>query len=172
MSKRLINNGGFTIIETLIVLAIAGIIMLIVFAAIPALNRSSRNNQRRQDINSILQAVSHFQLNNSGSMPDTSFSLASDHLTYYDGSTINLCPSALHTGVNIYSYANYFHSSGCAHVPSASLTSVDTVAILNYAKCDTSSPGAFTIHGAGFGDVVALFAVETGSGSEPQCQQL
>ncbi|MDQ3065292.1 MAG: prepilin-type N-terminal cleavage/methylation domain-containing protein, partial [bacterium] len=34
------NNKGFTIIEVLIVLAIAGLIMLIVFLAVPALQRN------------------------------------------------------------------------------------------------------------------------------------
>ena len=41
--------AGFTIIEVMIVLAIAGIIMAIVFLAIPAIQRSNRNTQRRSD---------------------------------------------------------------------------------------------------------------------------
>ena len=43
------DNKGFTIIEVLIVLAIAGLIMLIVFLAVPALQRNSRNTQRNND---------------------------------------------------------------------------------------------------------------------------
>lgn len=38
---------GFTIIEVMIVLAIAGVIMLVVLLAVPALQRNSRNYQRK-----------------------------------------------------------------------------------------------------------------------------
>ncbi len=49
MKTKLRNQKGFTIIEVLIVLAIAGLIMLIVFLAVPALQRNSRNTQRAND---------------------------------------------------------------------------------------------------------------------------
>lgn len=52
------KSEGFTIIEVLIVLAIAGLIMLIVFLAIPALQRNSRNNARNNDGSRISAAVS------------------------------------------------------------------------------------------------------------------
>lgn len=44
-------RNGFTIIEVLIVLAIVGFILLIVFLAVPTLNRNSRNYQRKQAVN-------------------------------------------------------------------------------------------------------------------------
>ena len=44
------RNQGFTIIEVMIVLAIAGLIMLIVFLAVPALQRNQRNTARKQDV--------------------------------------------------------------------------------------------------------------------------
>ena len=40
---------GFTIIEVLIVLAIAGLILLVVFLAVPALQRNARNTQRNAE---------------------------------------------------------------------------------------------------------------------------
>ena len=43
-------RGGFTIIEVVLVLAIAGLIFLMVFIALPALQRSQRDTQRRDDI--------------------------------------------------------------------------------------------------------------------------
>ena len=43
------KNDGFTIIEVLIVLAIAGLILLVVFLAVPALQRNSRNTSRNND---------------------------------------------------------------------------------------------------------------------------
>lgn len=52
------KTEGFTIIEVLIVLAIAGLIMLIVFIAVPALQRNSRNNARNQDASRLAAAIS------------------------------------------------------------------------------------------------------------------
>ncbi len=43
------THSGFTIIEILIVLAIAGLIMLIVFLAVPALERNARDYRRNHD---------------------------------------------------------------------------------------------------------------------------
>ena len=67
---------GFTIIEVLIVLAIAGLIMLIVFLAVPALQRNARNTNRKTDIGRIGGAATTVISNNNG---DTS-SLTSANL--------------------------------------------------------------------------------------------
>jgi prepilin-type N-terminal cleavage/methylation domain-containing protein len=60
------SNKGFTIIEVLIVLAIAALILLIVFLAVPALQRSSRNTQRKNDAAGIGGAIANFVSNNNG----------------------------------------------------------------------------------------------------------
>ena len=65
------NEKGFTIIEVMIVLAIAGLIMLIVFLAVPALQRNSRNTQAKNEASNILAAVGEFVSNNNGTMPTT-----------------------------------------------------------------------------------------------------
>lgn len=62
------NQKGFTIIEVLIVLAIAGLIMVIVFLAVPALQRNSRNTQRTNDAARTAAAVSECLANNNGSV--------------------------------------------------------------------------------------------------------
>jgi len=71
MLKQLKNrkSEGFTIIEVLIVLAIAALILLIVFLAVPALQRSSRNTQRKNDASAIAGAVANYISNNGGSLP-------------------------------------------------------------------------------------------------------
>lgn len=56
MLKRT-NNKGFTIIEVLIVLAIAGLIMLVVFLAVPALRRNAANSGRTNDAAKVSSAV-------------------------------------------------------------------------------------------------------------------
>lgn len=65
------KQEGFTIIEVLIVLAIAGLIMLIVFLAVPALQRNSRNTSLKNDASAIGGAVAEFVTNNNGVMPAT-----------------------------------------------------------------------------------------------------
>ena len=59
---------GFTIVEVLIVLSIASLILLVVFLAVPQLQRSARNNQRGADANKILTAVNECIVNNNGIM--------------------------------------------------------------------------------------------------------
>lgn len=60
------NSEGFTIIEVLIVLAIAGLIIAIVLFAVPTLQRNGRNTAIKSDANQILGYVSDFVANNDG----------------------------------------------------------------------------------------------------------
>jgi prepilin-type N-terminal cleavage/methylation domain-containing protein len=63
------NKKGFTIIEVVLVLAIAGLIFLMVFIALPALQRSQRNTRRRQDMARILAQFTEYSSNNGGQVP-------------------------------------------------------------------------------------------------------
>lgn len=60
------NKQGFTIIEVVLVLAIAGLIFLMVFIALPALQRSQRNTQRRDDYSMLVTAVNSYMSSNNG----------------------------------------------------------------------------------------------------------
>jgi prepilin-type N-terminal cleavage/methylation domain-containing protein len=64
-----IDKKGFTIIEVLIVLAIAGLILLVVFLAVPALQRNQRNTGRRNDAARIAAAVNDYVSNSNGTTP-------------------------------------------------------------------------------------------------------
>ena len=64
MKKR----NAFTIIEVVLVLAIAGLIFLMVFIALPALQRSQRNTRRRQDAARIASAITDYY-SNTGKLP-------------------------------------------------------------------------------------------------------
>lgn len=81
------NQKGFTIIEVLIVLAIAGLILLIVFLAVPALQRNSRNTQRKNDVAAILAAVSEFGNNNNGLMPNGTWTSTGGTVTVIGAAT-------------------------------------------------------------------------------------
>ncbi|MFZ1706447.1 MAG: type II secretion system protein [Candidatus Nanogingivalis sp.] len=63
------QKPAFTIIEVVLVLAIAGLIFLMVFIALPALQRNQRDTQRKNDIGRVLTAVQKYQANNRGNMP-------------------------------------------------------------------------------------------------------
>ena len=63
------HKKGFTIIEVVLVLAIAGLIFLMVFVALPALQRSQRNTQVRRDGERIFGLVADYQKNNHGKLP-------------------------------------------------------------------------------------------------------
>lgn len=61
-----LTKKGFTIIEVVLVLAIAGLIFLMVFLALPALQRSQRDAQRKQDIAMVVTALHNWKTNNKG----------------------------------------------------------------------------------------------------------
>ena len=71
MRKKQRATSGFTIIEVMIVLAIAGLIMLIVFLAVPALQRSARNTERKHDAGTLAASLSQFIGNHNGQMPNS-----------------------------------------------------------------------------------------------------
>lgn len=185
MSRRARNDAsGFTIVEVLIVLAIAGLVFSLIFLAIPALTRSSRNSERRTGVTSILHSVSFYALNHGGSIiPSCTFSGASSCVTlfqslslakisYYNG-TINtgfvVCDGAYSSGT-----LSYGTNPDCGSGPNQpARTDTDKVIIFNYQHCDPNTPGGSTNIGAGYSDVVALYAIETGSSANAgQCQEL
>ncbi len=70
MTKSNTNSKkGFTIIEVVLVLAIAGLIFLMVFVALPALQRSQRDTQRRDDMARLITAVQNYQANHKNRSP-------------------------------------------------------------------------------------------------------
>jgi prepilin-type N-terminal cleavage/methylation domain-containing protein len=66
MLTKLKQSKGFTIIEVMIVLAIAGLIILIVLLAVPALQRNGRNAAIKNDASAILAGFSTFATDNDG----------------------------------------------------------------------------------------------------------
>lgn len=67
--KKHKNYRGFTIIEVVLVLAVAGLIFLMIFLALPALQRSQRDTQRKNDARNLLAAIIEFQSHNKGRRP-------------------------------------------------------------------------------------------------------
>ncbi len=63
------TSKGFTVLETVLVLAIAGLILIAVFIAIPNLARSQRDTDRRGIFSKILSATSQYQASNRKALP-------------------------------------------------------------------------------------------------------
>lgn len=63
------NKSGFTIIEVVLVLAIAGMIFMIVFLAVPAMQRNQRDTRRKADLNRAIAAVSQYKSSHRGQLP-------------------------------------------------------------------------------------------------------
>lgn len=67
---NIVKQRGFTIIEVVLVLAIASLIFLMVFLALPALQAGQRDTDRKSDASKVLAALTTYQSNNNGANPD------------------------------------------------------------------------------------------------------
>ena len=146
LKKR--KQEGFTIIEVLIVLAIAGLILLIVFLAVPALQRNSRNTQRKSDVSALLAGINDYAGNSNGGAP-----------AYCTGTTTVDLSTAQQNGTSNAQVKLGYYNKGCAfsatttagHVgilqSPASVNALSTTASNDYVNvylggtCDPANPG-------------------------------
>jgi prepilin-type N-terminal cleavage/methylation domain-containing protein len=75
------KQNGFTIIEVVLVLAIAALIFLMVFIALPALQRSQRDTQRKADVARVQTAIQSYQSSNRNGLPAFDAGFISGYLT-------------------------------------------------------------------------------------------
>ena len=83
------NKKGFTIIEVVLVLAIAGLIFAMVFIALPALQRSQRDQSRKNDISTVAAAINNWNSanRNGGTFNEESLRKYVEKLDQYDKSS-------------------------------------------------------------------------------------
>jgi len=86
MQKKL-NNKGFTIVEVLIVLAIAGAILAAVLIAVPALQRSGRNATAKTAAQQIVSGIQESEAANGGAAPAGIASLSNGLITWTGGAS-------------------------------------------------------------------------------------
>lgn len=106
LKKLLKKDQGFTLIEVVLVLAIAGLILVIVFLAVQGAQRGRRDTERKNAAARLVAAAEQVASNNAGTLPATCAAIG----TAWNGggytcnggaaSTINLeyTPSALCAG--------------------------------------------------------------------------
>jgi len=91
------RNDGFTIIEVLIVLAIAGLMMMVVFLAVPALQRNARNSQRESDTSRVAAAVQEIVNNNNGNtagVTTANLQSSTGAMSFYGATDVLITPTA------------------------------------------------------------------------------
>ena len=71
MNLKTNQEKGFTIIEVVLVLAIAGLIFLMIFIAWPALQRNQRDTAKKNDVAVVATALGTWKSNKRGALPDT-----------------------------------------------------------------------------------------------------
>jgi prepilin-type N-terminal cleavage/methylation domain-containing protein len=158
MLKNLLNKKrqeGFSIVEVMIVLAIAGLIILVVFLAVPALQRNSRNTTKKSDVGSIGSLVGEYQGANGGKSP-AAISFTEGELTFTGGNSVKTAVSVGVSGVTI-------DTDGGTSVTAPT---GDAVVIATKVKCSSSSTHTIV---ASARSVAILYNVETAGGTAPQC---
>lgn len=160
------SASGFTIIEVLIVLAIAGLIMLIVFLAVPALQRSARNTQRKNDVAGILSGISTYVDNNGGTLPNAAgdYSMATPP-TFLIGAS----GAQEQTKLGYYTaYAAACGTAGDVCYGTATTITTDNAEIFFAATCTNASTATTT--GAGPRSFAVVYGIESNGAFASQCQ--
>lgn len=167
------SDSGFTIIEVMIVLAIAGLILLIVFLAIPALQRNSRNTQRKDEAGRVASAVSNFVSNNNGLVPTTAAQLTT---ILNDVGNFNIY-QGLATGTGAMAQGQFRVTSGAiGTAPTIAITGTaptDAIELDTAARCIPGGGGT-TQAGSSTRSMALLYTIEPGTGANYQvvCQDI
>ena len=149
MSKQELKQKGFTIIEVVLVLAIAALIFLMVFIALPALQRNQRDQARRTVMGKVASAVTTYQSNRRSQQPTTGALLA----PYADG-------VAAGTNGSLENGSYTLIVSAWATGATVGAANQSTIQVYTGAKCDPT--GAFSVVGTAK-QAAVLIGLENGS---------
>jgi prepilin-type N-terminal cleavage/methylation domain-containing protein len=150
------SSRGFTIIEVVIVLAIAGLILLLVFQAVPALQRNNRNTQIRNASATLLGGVNDFVAANNGRLPQGVNPDPTTGVVQFTGTFAGAQPVT----VNV---SSGYTITWTSTAPAAGVTG--TIALAGGFKCNNNVLGPATPRAA-----AALFNIENaGTTTAAQC---
>lgn len=160
MNKITKRQEGFTIIEVMIVLVIAAVILLIVFLAVPALQRNSRNTQRKNEVAAVLAGANEYEANNNGAAP-TTWTAATTTLSGPAGT------SPVTVKLGFYAGADVALANG-THAPANIDTEAGRMFLQTGAKC--TAAGGTTNVGASSRQLAAIYVLE-GNPNVSKCQE-
>ena len=162
------SKKGFTIIEVVLVLAIAGLIFLMVFVALPTMQRSQRDTQRRNDYAAFAANITNYLTNNNGNLPKAGATLdpkkyVNDAGTDGAGKTYSITVvTCTKTSVTVdgVAYANSCGNSGINPLTVMNQNAAPQIYLVLKAKCNTVQ--GLTMTSAGNRDFAVLGQLESG----------
>ncbi len=164
MNKNLQQRKGFTIIEVVLVLAIAALIILMVFIAWPALQRTQRDQARKNDVALIGSIVGTYKSNNRGNLPNA---CQLSKLAYDQGTNIykaEECSGTDQRG-DIVSTGSSLQGGGDGKFTE----DTGKVYYLTAHKCGANNKAS---SGATGRQAAVVYAVEANGTPAPQCQDI
>ena len=157
-------KAGFTIIEVVLVLAIAGLIFLMVFVALPTLQKSQKDTQRRNDIARVGTALLNYYANNKKLPNKNEQNITQTFIDNYLGGSdfkdpngepyklhIDIIQSSASYGTPVNNYINGNNDSY-------------KIAIYENAKCGSGSDVGKAVYNAGASNYAVMYDLE-GSGT-------
>lgn len=134
------KKDGFTIIEVVLVLAIAGLIFLMVFIAWPALQRSQHDTQRRNDMARFITQLDSYKTNNGGKVPAAN----QNGYTTFIGSYLTVGDDKFNdpTTGKTYTVGSFTKctSGACAQASVADDAGKGIIRVYSNARCDGENP--------------------------------
>lgn len=154
LNKLKKNNKGFTIIEVMIVLAIAGLIILVVLLAVPAVQRNSRNTAIKNDAAALAGAVTEFSSNNDGQIATAGGSSQADAtITVGAGASTTAATAKVQASTSV--------------VFAGAPTEPGVLSVRYGQKCSSSTSHTLTTSRR---STAILYMIETSTGTAPRCQ--
>lgn len=129
------KEKGFTIIEVVLVLAIAGLIFMMVFIALPALQRSQRDTSRKNDMGRLITQISNYTSANRGVLPTNWTDFTSQYLT--TGGDTFIDPSGANTGSASSTTYDFASNTGTLGGKFDSATTQNVIYYASSFTCDT-----------------------------------
>lgn len=149
------TQRGFTIIEVLIVLTIVGLIMVVMFLAVPALNRNAHNSQYKTEASNLLGAYQEVSNNKGGIALTTSADGSGDAAQVENAANVKTL-----TTVSIVT------AGGTAPTPTPA---IGAGVFVVGAKCVAADGNTTTLTGATTRSVTFIYQIEAASGTVYQC---
>jgi prepilin-type N-terminal cleavage/methylation domain-containing protein len=134
------KDNGFTIIEVVLVLAIAGLIFLMVFIALPALQRGQRDTQRKNDLSRAITAINSYTSSNRGALPTNWTTFTTSYLTTSGDTFID--PAGANTGnptATTYTFTARTVAQGALTGAFSAATNQNVIYYTTGATCGTSN---------------------------------
>lgn len=140
------KQKGFSIIEVVLVLAIAGLIFLMVFIALPALQRSQRDSARQQEVGAVVGAIGTYGQSNNGRLPTTAAQVG----TVINGKSAsaadaNVLDSGAQIQIRAFSTTPTLTADAGAAVNVDTTVGLEEIVIVTGAKCPDTSGSQVTL---------------------------